>query len=295
MKHPVLRMLTERVKSNRNWMALIQGETGVGKSYVALRLGQIIDKNFSVDNVVFTPKEFAALLDSERLKAGSVIVFDEGGVGISSRDWATYSNRLISNITQTFRTKRLIVLFTLPNGRFLDSSVRNLFHALIEPIGVSPNTNTNAFKLLKIEQNYRQNKTYYSYYRFKDEKTGRFYKYAIMRIGKPTDDLCKEYEDKRRDYLDKIQVDLTNWYMKGKRTKFGQAEMKKEAEGKATTVIDRDKLKDRFKTIERHEVFFGGEQYIMKPSRAKEMHPEISIEVIKEVLREAKSELKRGI
>lgn len=291
-KHPVLRMITQRIKTNKNYMMLAQGETGSGKSYIALRLGEIIDKNFSLDNVVFTPQQFSELLTGGTLKAGSVVIFDEAGVGMSSKEWATRSNKLISNITQTFRTNRLIVIFTLPSGRYLDSSIRNIFHALIEPLGVQPGTTKNAFKLLKIEQNYRQNKTYYPYYRFKDEKTGRFFKYAIIRIGKPTDALCDAYEKKRDTYLSSLQVDLNNWTTKGKKTKFGE-EAKKHKENKMD--VDRSGLRERFKHEERHEVFFGGEQYIMKPSRAKELHPEISTEVIKEVLREAKSELKRGI
>lgn len=231
-KHPVLNMIKQRVLTNKNWMVLIQGETGIGKSYVALRLGEIIDKNFSVDNVVFTPAEFSKLLEAGTLKPGSVIIFDEAGVGMSSKEWATRSNKLISNITQTFRTNRLIVLFTLPSGRYLDSSIRNIFHAIIEPLGVEPGTTKNAFKLLKIEQNYRQNKTYYPYYRFKDSKTGRFYKYAIIRIGKPTDKLCEAYEKKRGSYLSTLQVDLMNWTTTGKKTKFGEGKIVVEKEKK---------------------------------------------------------------
>ena len=250
-KHPVLRMITQRIKTNRNYMMLAQGETGCGKSYIALRLGEIIDKNFSLDNVVFTPQQFSDILTNGKLKAGSVVVFDEAGVGMSSKEWATRSNKLISNITQTFRTNRLVVIFTLPSGRYLDSSIRNVFHALIEPLGVQPGTTKNAFKLLKIEQNYRQNKTYYPYYRFKDEKTNRFFKYAIIRIGKPTEELCEAYEKKRDAYLSSLQVDLSNWTTKGKKTKFGE-EAKKHKENKITNeegaamvMSDKDDLKDR--------------------------------------------------
>lgn len=234
-KHPVLRMITQRIKTNKNYMMLAQGETGCGKSYIALRLGELIDKNFSLNNVVFTPQQFSELLTGGTLKAGSVVIFDEAGVGMSSKEWATRSNKLISNITQTFRTNRLIVIFTLPSGRYLDSSIRNIFHALIEPLGVQPGTSKNAFKLLKIEQNYRQNKTYYPYYRFKDEKTGRFFKYAIIRIGKPTEALCEAYEKKRDTYLSSLQVDLSNWTTKGKKTKFGEEAKVKEEKPKSKT------------------------------------------------------------
>lgn len=232
-KHPVLDMIKQRIMTNKNYMILIQGETGCGKSYVALRLGEIIDKNFSIDNVVFTPQAFSALFDG-KLKPGSVVIFDEAGVGMSSKEWATRSNKLISNITQTFRTNRHVVIFTLPSGRYLDSSIRNIFHALIEPLGVEAGTTKNAFKLLKIEQNYRQGKTYYPYYRFKDKRTGRFFKYAIIRIGKPTDKLCEQYEKKRDAYLSTLNVDLRNWTTYGKKTKFGEEAKKEKEEPKIT-------------------------------------------------------------
>lgn len=234
-KHPVLRMITQRIKTNKNYMVLIQGETGCGKSYVALRLGEIIDKNFSIDNVVFTPQAFSALFDAGRLKPGAVVIFDEAGVGMSSKEWASRSNKLISNITQTFRTNRHVVIFTLPSGRYLDSSIRNIFHALIEPLGVEQGTTKNAFKLLKIEQNYRQNKTYYPYYRFQDKRTARWFKYAIIRIGKPTEKLCEEYEKKRDAYLSTLNVDLRNWTVHGKRTKFGEEAKAKEKPKTKTT------------------------------------------------------------
>jgi len=286
-RHPVLDMITQRIKTNKNYMLLTQGETGCGKSYIALRLGEIIDKNFSLNNVVFTPQQFSELLIGGTLRAGSVVVFDEAGVGMSSKEWATRSNKLISNITQTFRTNRLVVIFTLPSGRYLDSSIRNIFHAMIEPLGVEIGTTKNAFKLLKIEQNYRQNKTYYPYYRFKDKKTGRFFKYAIIRIGKPTDALCDAYEKKRDAYLSSLQVDLSNWTTKGKKTKFGEEAKVKEEKPKFTL----DELKNAFK-INVPRFFYGGDHYYMNVARAKEDYPFTSVTVIKQALLEIRNELK---
>lgn len=287
-KHPVLSMITQRIKTNKNYMMLAQGETGCGKSYIALRLGELIDPNFSLDNVVFTPQQFSALLTSGNLKAGSVVVFDEAGVGMSSKEWASRSNKLISNITQTFRTNRLVVIFTLPSGRYLDSSIRNIFHAMIEPLGVEIGTTKNAFKLLKIEQNYRQNKTYYPYYRFKDKKTGRFFKYAIIRIGKPTDALCEAYEKKRDAYLSSLQVDLSNWTTTGKKTKFGKEDIVKQAKVKFSL----DELKNAFR-INVPRYFYGGEHYFMNVARAKEDYKDTSVATIKQALLEVRNELKK--
>lgn len=220
-KHPILSMIRERINTNKNWMALIQGETGAGKSYTALRIGEILDENFSIKNVVFTPDEFSELLKSETLKMGSVVVFDEGSISVSSKEWFSYSNKLLNNIIQTFRTKRLVVLFTLPNGRYLDSQVRNLFHAVIEPQGVAGDMNS--LKILKIMQNYREGKVYYAYYRFQDDKTKRFHKYILCRIGKPSKELCEEYEKKRTPYSKSLELDLTNYYKHGIKTKFGKS------------------------------------------------------------------------
>jgi len=57
--------VTRRIhRQNKNWLAIVCGETGGGKSYSALTIAEVIDPEFSIDRVVFSAEEFMALLNS---------------------------------------------------------------------------------------------------------------------------------------------------------------------------------------------------------------------------------------
>src|SRR3990167_817951 len=66
-------------KDNENYILMIEGMPGKGKSYAALKLGEALDRNFTIKNVVFSVGEFLALLNETPPK-GSVIVWDESGI-----------------------------------------------------------------------------------------------------------------------------------------------------------------------------------------------------------------------
>ena len=105
MKNSVwlLQWIRNRIKKNRNLIALFIGDTGSGKSLSSIRLAERVDPNFSVDRIVFTVKEFLDLVNSG-LPAGSVIVFDDAGLGINARLWQEMSARVFGMLTQGFRS-----------------------------------------------------------------------------------------------------------------------------------------------------------------------------------------------
>jgi hypothetical protein len=127
-------------------MCAFCGPTGLGKSISAIKAGWDIDRDeygkprFSLDNIVWTPEEFLIKVNSN-LPFGTVIVWDEVGVGINTREWYSMTNRLISKVHQLFRHKRLIVFYTLPSFGYVDSQVRKLFHAKYEMKYVDPSKN----------------------------------------------------------------------------------------------------------------------------------------------------------
>jgi hypothetical protein len=66
------------------------------------------------------------------MKKGQAIIFDEAGVGISSRDWQKIQVKLIGFVAQLFRHLNLCVIFTVPSMNFIDKQVKILMHAVIE-------------------------------------------------------------------------------------------------------------------------------------------------------------------
>ena len=75
------------------------GETGSGKSLSSIRLAERVDPNFNVDRIVFTVQDFLALVNSG-LPPGSVIVFDDAGLGINARLWQEMNARVFGMLTQ---------------------------------------------------------------------------------------------------------------------------------------------------------------------------------------------------
>jgi len=123
-----------KIENNENVLAVFIGKPGAGKSFAALSLAEILDPDFSIKRVAFNSTEFINILKDESIPSGSVIVFDEAGVGINAKQFQSTTNKMINYIMQVFRYRNLIVFFTVPHFDFIDKSTRSLFHAMIEPI-----------------------------------------------------------------------------------------------------------------------------------------------------------------
>jgi len=188
---------------NRNWLAVIVGETGSGKSFAALKLGQLIDPEFNITKVVFSPREFMELLNSGLLRKGDCIVFDEAGVGMPAREWYSISNKSINYIAQTFRHDNLAVIFTVPNFDYIDSQLRKLFHTYIETQHINRVKKLCRVKWLNISYDGRTKKLYMKYPRV--DIRGVDYKIKKVGIGLPTEELISDYEKKKRKFTNKLK------------------------------------------------------------------------------------------
>ena len=87
----VLKRIRKRLKkTNQNFLGVICGQTGSGKSYSALTICKEIDPSFDIDRVTFTPEQFMELLNSGKLKKGkkSESCCQQGGV--NNARWILY-------------------------------------------------------------------------------------------------------------------------------------------------------------------------------------------------------------
>lgn len=117
------------VGENQNYMIIIVGQTGSGKSYTGLSLAMMINKSFNIDRVCFRAKSFIENTQKD-LDEGSVIMFDEAGIDVSARQWYSDRNKAINNVVETFRRDNLVCVWTTPNLGNLDKKVRSYFHGL---------------------------------------------------------------------------------------------------------------------------------------------------------------------
>ena len=127
-----IRHRSRTVKQN---MLLIQGEPGEGKSWFALRLGQILDKNFDVElQVVFERSHLLFLIGpNSPLKIGSVIIIDESQYIAGARRWYENVQKDVMENIESVRSRGFVIIIVALHIELLDKIIRNyvLSHRII--------------------------------------------------------------------------------------------------------------------------------------------------------------------
>lgn len=205
-QQPVLiQYIDDRIKKrNKNFMMVIVGPTGSGKSYATLRLAELLDPDFNIDRCCFRAKEFMGcinkLIQEGKAKAGTVVVWDEVGVEHNAREFMTISNRVINYFFQTCRHLNLIILMTLPLLSSIDSASRKLMHAIAETNSINTSRKTCSLKIKMLQTNVISGKEYLKYLRYK--KNQRVYKSCRIKVNLPSKNLLEQYEKKKKEFTD---------------------------------------------------------------------------------------------
>ena len=194
------------LKENKNFLCIICGGTGSGKTYTGLKLAHQIDPEFSINRVVFTAKELMEVLNNGGLRKGSVILFDEAGVGMPARDWYSIQNKLLGYVLQTFRHRNLGVIFTTPSFDFIDTQARKLFHAYLEPKSIDKVRQQCRVKLHLLQYNPSSGKIYHKRKKIYDGK--KRITINTLRFNLPPKDLIDAYEAKKDAFTKKLNKDI---------------------------------------------------------------------------------------
>lgn len=242
----LVQYVKERIKKDKNWLAVITGPTGSGKTYSALALAEAIDPNFSAKNIVFTPEEFMQLLNGDTLSKGSVIVFDEAGVTLNARQWQQSSNQMIQHVLQTFRHKNYIVIFTAPHFGFIDRASRELFHCYMETQYIDFRSKKCALKPLMIQVAQRSGKMYFKYLRVILPKVGKveLKEVLIPLASKPILDLYEPKKTTFTSYInEKYEAEMTKDKTKEVKLSDEDTKFNKIAQLRALNELDNKKHK----------------------------------------------------
>ena len=98
-----------------------------------------------------------------KLNKGSMIIFDEAGVSISSRNWFQDVQKDIMFILQSFRHYNIGVIFTTPDRSFVDSQARKLFHDYLEVLKIDFEDNHVIIKPFQLQKNAYKGEVYTKY------------------------------------------------------------------------------------------------------------------------------------
>lgn len=191
--------IKDRVKNNTSISIVIVGPRGFGKSYASLQTLLAVDPNPSIDSITFDGLEY--LNRFNEMGEGSVLILDDAGMAISSRDFKEEVNKIFGVVQQTGRYKLVVQIITVPHISFIDSQPRAMVDLLLE---VSE-TEKGLFKIFKVKMADNNKKLTREPYQ---EKIGpNFVIYDSLKFPLPMDfyfQLSAEvYEDKKRLIMDK--------------------------------------------------------------------------------------------
>lgn len=191
----LLQWFLRRLKKNQNAIVVFTGGTGSGKSLTAIRLGELLDPGFNISRIVFTVKDFLNLVNSN-LKSGSVIVFDDAGLGINAREWRSKHAMMFGMLTQGFRYKQIITIITVPSLGFIEKQSRKLVHLIFESTDVQGKPKPKLVSENPFNPDYSLKK-YPTIQRGYDD-----IKIPGVKFKLPSQVLIKEYENAKSQYMD---------------------------------------------------------------------------------------------
>ena len=146
------------------------------------------------------------LINSGKLKKGSAIVFEEAGIGMSSKNWQSVTNKLLNFLIQTFRHRNFVLIFNTPYMDFVDASTRKLFHAEFSTLSIDIQNSACRLKPRYIQYNSRNKKFYFKRLKVITREGKRHV--DTWSISRPSKDLVKEYEIKKREFTDKLNATI---------------------------------------------------------------------------------------
>lgn len=127
--------------STQDYRITLDGEPGMGKSYTSTYFGaryamRFAEKKGGDPQDYFSLDTCALLQDTEGVTRlmdeapmYSCVVIDDAGIAAGNRDFLTQSNKNMSAILQTCRTKRWFLIYNMPNRRHVDLQIRELVYA----------------------------------------------------------------------------------------------------------------------------------------------------------------------
>jgi len=159
--------------------------------------------------VVFGPSQFMNLIKSG-LPRGSIIVWDEAGIGNDAQKWNDKKSQLIKHVMQTFRSRNYGIFMTVPDKESITLNTRRLVSCYID---VNKRDDTHAYvdiRWLSRARGTEKTQTYYKYPVFKDPISGKLKKVVKYKVPRLNADVEREYNKIKNNTIQ----DMYDYYQK---------------------------------------------------------------------------------
>lgn len=192
-------------------------KSGVGKSYTALKIGEMNDKDYregtrAMDKICFKPRDFEKGMNiiEEQGYPAQVIEIDEAGLLVNRKKWYSYVNRAMSDVVMTMRLLKNIAAFVTPSIWRMEKDIREYSSYLIKNnklVGANSNLKRGygktyvESKIYKLHWDEHRNKVYRKGTLVYNREDGRVHQVGVLYAAMPSNvDLLIEYEKKARKY-----------------------------------------------------------------------------------------------
>lgn len=133
-------------KYNQHETMIVVGDKGSGKSWGAQRIAYDVsvevakikggkpEDYFTLEHIAIITKDEVLRVLKTQLGQYNIVIFDDIGVGWSNRDFATKFNKVMNGIYQTFRTRNVFLIMTVPDQTYIDKLPRLMLHYFVEVV-----------------------------------------------------------------------------------------------------------------------------------------------------------------
>lgn len=191
---------------------------GVGKSYTAIKLGEMLDEDYrkgttALKKIVHTPAEFVEAMDyiEKKGKKGQVIIIDESGILVDNRMWHSMINKGMSDVIMTFRILKCMAIFVSPQISVIDKKIRFFTNMM----GVTEKVIQDGYPRVKMRlynliwDSNDANKYYYRPIAMYVKETQKVTKFKSFMVTMPENkELVAAYETKAAEYKRKVRHDM---------------------------------------------------------------------------------------
>lgn len=179
---------------NSNVVVTVVGDPGDGKSYASLRLAEVIDPDFSLDQVASGIGEFMHLVNDNSYSQGQPIILEEGSIEASAYDWHSISNKVFRQVLDIWRNQNRMAIINLPNFQALEKGARRRTDLIVEMVEAKPWKEYSKAKVKKAKYN-----------NISDNFTTPFpiidgMERKWMKFNLPSEETREAYEQKKSEY-----------------------------------------------------------------------------------------------
>jgi len=212
-----IRWIKKRIDNHLNFLAVVTGGPGVGKSYSCLEIAYEIDSDFNPLKQVFF--DFRGLMKSINefndpetelgKKKYKVIVLEECQTIVNNKKWQSKTNQLFLYLLSTFRNQQFILLLNAPYTDFLDSASMKLIHAEISCEGWNKETKKSHTRPNLLQWNPKVQK-YYRHKLFVITPGQKGYQKLVnWYISKPPKHITDPYETYKTAFTQALNLKIT--------------------------------------------------------------------------------------